>query len=154
MSTPGTRSVVTEHEATAAAALITEWRQAAGITVGQVTTAQLEQLRGMVMAALADARDGATLPGPRTVVEAHHDVHAMTWQTVAVAEDDAYRRVRRAWTDELHQQRLRPLEWPAVTRTFWRWRPSYTLGGEPMEQCEEREADLVRLSLYSVAVPA
>lgn len=156
---PLVRSVVTESEALEAGALVSEWRTAAAVTAGQLTTSQLAQLRAYVAGALADARDGATVPGERLEVDAHASLPGHVWRQAkdrAGVEASARAWVRREWAAKLVRERLRPLTWPAVEVSFQQWNPlrySASSGqAEPMVDCEEDEADQVTFTLRGLAV--
>lgn len=153
-ATPRTgRATITEAESLAASALVADWRLRARILGHQLTTSQTEQLRAMIMGALADARDGATIPGERQLVESVVQVSGYLWRQSGRGdvEDSARAAVRRQWTAHLHRGGLRPLDWPAITVEFHRF-PEYPDKPGATVPCEEHLADLVRFSIRGLAV--
>jgi len=138
-------------EALAAAAVVSEWRAGARVRSEQLSTSQLEQLRAYVMGALADARDGATIPGERTEVGAHWDLPVTQWR--AELADQHRLAVRRRWAQELETQGLRPLDWPRIEVSGWAWNRDLAAGGPGQRQVNVARADMVRLSIRGPAVP-
>lgn len=138
------RAVVTPAEVQAAGHLLADY----GI--------QRPSLKAALAAALADAREGALIPGERQDVQAHVYVSGHLWRATldrAAVEEGARASVRRRWAAELHQQGLRPLGWPPITVTFQRYAVTYEPAvRQPWVACEEDEADQVTFSVSGPAV--
>lgn len=116
-------------------------------------------LRAAVIAgALARAEVGELAPGERVSVGAVIDVSGRLWQRGGDdrAELDAYARqaVRRKWSDQLHQQDLRPLTWPDVVVTGLSFRQvGRPWATDDLRTCDPERAELIRYSLECQAVP-
>lgn len=134
---------VTQHEVQAARELLQDYGLAR------------PSLAAAIAAALADARDGATIPGRRLQVEATVYVSGDLWRRSSerdYVEASARARLRREWADQLDRKGLRPLTWPAPEVSFQRW-TVYCRPGEPgIVDCAEDEADQVTLRLHGLAV--
>lgn len=152
----GDRAVVTGEEAMAASSVLSQWREQAHVQPGQLSTSQLAQLRAYVMGALADAREGATLPGDRIPVERTLRVSLRTRDVMHLetARERLEARLRAEWARELQTSRLRPLGWPPVTYTWLRWPRDYAGGETGLIPCEEHQADELHVSIRGLAVPA
>jgi hypothetical protein len=146
------RAVVTPQEMSAAADLL-EDLDGALTRHGRIA---------MVAAALADVREGATIPGERQLVGQHLDVSVRAWRDVPYPDTQQLMlrgTARRAWAAKLEAEGLRPLGWPPVVTTYLRWRATDGTEqpptiGDPMVECDEGRADLVRLTVRGLAVPA
>lgn len=67
------------------------------------------------------------------------------------AERDAWR----SWFGELLRQRLRPIGWPVVQRTYLSHRPTSSTSLEPVEvDADDERAEYVIISVTCEAVPA
>lgn len=148
-----TRSVVTEAERSMAADLVADW--SGELRDGtRLSSADQLHLLGMLTAALADARDGATIPGERQLVYAVLDVPVTQWRTYRTHQAYLRERLRRTWAAKLQAEGLRPLGWPPVTTTYLRWSWADGDPGATAELPDLEHADLVRLTIRGHAVPA
>lgn len=150
---PGERSVVSTDDHARALALVTDWSERYVGPYGVSTAGQLE-LVGMIVAAIADGRNGA-IPGERTQVDQVLDVHPERWRHGQESQDHARRTLREGWARALDGRGLRPLDWPPITVTFLRYAVAHVpTRDQPWAECEdEDQADLVRLSISGLAVP-
>lgn len=143
------RANVTLGEMAAAAALVDDlWGFSRGAQVAAVA------------ATLADAREGMTIPGERMRGSVHLDVSSRSW--AAELRPRLYRDVRRRWAGDLEAAGLRPLGWPPVTVTYWRYAIDYSgaLWADDdrprgmTETSDPEGADMVRLTIDGLAVKA
>ena len=157
MSPATAPAAVTQRERETALAMVSDWADNATADGARISTAHQLELCGVIADALACARDGAYADGRRHTVETHLDVVLDRWTHDPGAERNAVRHLRRYWTGQLMDQGLRPLTWPPITRTFYRWR-DLELGegpptfGDPFVECDEPDAYMVRLTISGLAV--
>lgn len=114
---------------------------------------------------LAAVREGSTIEGRRSTVEAYVNVSRYVIESPqrADAEASATRALWRRWIDELAEHSLRPVGWPTVTRRHLAWTVEAAMfrtrrnGTDPgmVEVEPELHGDwhLVQLGLECEAVP-
>jgi hypothetical protein len=153
---PPRPAVVTDQETGLARDLVTDWEQHLADGT-RLSTADRLTLLGMLAGALADARDGGTLPGQRHDVQQVVDLAAPRWRVVPDAELVARRHLRDAWCRNLEDRGLRPTSWPSISRSFLRFRDVPLAGTDgpwdPYVESDEDRADVVRLTIRCTAVP-
>lgn len=103
--------------------------------------------------ALAQAREGASLAGPRSKATATVNVSARAWREDPEVEAHARRQVRLSWADQLEKHRARPVGWPAIEVTPTRYPTSYAAGEQDPTPCPLEDADYVVVSLAGPTVP-
>lgn len=144
----GERAVVTYAEMAAATDLVDDLNQPGLTRHGRIA---------MLAAALADAREGATIPGERHRVERTMQVRVWAGKGAPGRLGGLRERLRADWALGLERSGLRPLGWPPVTVTWLRWRaidgteqpPTF---GDPYVECDKDQAELLRLSIRGLAV--
>lgn len=118
--------------------------------------------RNGIAYALAEAREGATLEGPRVVVSGHSSLPRRAIERANDGRDGALleqatRRAWRSWFDELHRQGLRPCGWPAVQRTHLAFAYSSLDSTHPFVEVDpevRNDWDELVVSVTCEAVPA
>ena len=110
--------------------------------------------------AMAQAREGDTLPGRRTPITTTIAVEGRLWHEDRGGIQAAARgTVRRRWAADLAERGLRPLTWHPITVHGYRWPHVPILDttqrgdGYPWPEVELESADLVHVRIAGDAVP-